>query len=164
MKMATYRMIVDDLVSGITGMFVQKTEASGRERRYVIEYKPATTLGFASKVEKIPSTVPPEGIIEVAGSKCADGRPRMYIISYGRDDLHPPLVPILASQQMGDTIKKLDELSVATETKQESLRAQQRIIDSNRESIVKETMKLQKEVGGQRRPERGFLGMNLGEE
>ena len=159
------RAVLIDLVSGIVGNYIRKYEASGRERRYVIEYKEANTKGMMSSVKKLPSTIPPEGILEFPGVQLLDGRPWVVVISYGRDDLHPPLIKSAIDSNLGATIKKLDELSISSETKQESMDARQRIMDRNREQIVKDAMKINKEVGGGKdRDKRGFLGMNIGEE
>lgn len=160
-----YRVVVNDIVSGIIGMFYSKEEAPGRERRYVIKYKPPTMLGVMGKPQALPSTVPPEGMIEIPGTQCADGYPRLIVFSYGRDDLYPPLVPSLAQKRIGDTIKKLDELSVSTETKQEALEARERILDRSREKIVKDSVKLGQEISqSAKKRSGGFISMDVDED
>jgi len=157
-----YNMIVEDLCVGIIGMFHSKKEAPGKLRRYIIEYKPATMGGFASKPKRIPSTVPPEGIIEIPGTQCADGFPRLIIFSYGNDDLYPPLIPTLAQAKIGDTITKLDELAIKSESKMASLNAQQRMHDRDKGKAVKESVDLAKSVSGdKKRRKPGFISMDL---
>lgn len=159
-----YRVLVEDLVSGIVGMFHDKYEAPGKERRYIIEYKPPSMLGVVSKTKKLPSTVPPEGIVEIPGTKCVDGYPRLIVFSYGNDDLYPPLIPNLVKENVSEAIQQLDKLSVQAETKSEALEARQRVMDRNREKIVKDAMKLGKETQKRGRRDRGFISMDIGDE
>lgn len=162
--MVKSRAVLIDLVSGLVANYVRKYEANGRERRYVIEYKDANAKGIMGKTKKLPSTIPPEGMLEFAGVKLLGGRPWVVVFSYGRDDLYPPLLQSQLNLHYGEVVRKLDELSISTETKQEAIEARQRIMDRGEQETAKKLKELQKEVGSRRRPERGFLGMNIGEE
>jgi len=134
-------ILVDDLVSGINGVFVRKEPAPNAEGRVVIYYKKPTMGQFFEKPQKIPANVPINGIIEVPGVKCADGFGRIIIFSYGDDLMHPPLITNLIKESVGDLIKALEKANKQLSLKSSSLEAKERVIDRHVDEIVEKRLK-----------------------
>ena len=137
-------ILVDDLVSGINGVFVKKEPAPNAEGRVIIYYKKPTISQFFEKPQKIPANVPVSGIIEVPGVKCADGFGRIIIFSYGDDLMHPPLITNLIKENVGDLIKSLEKANKQLSLKSSALEAKERVMDRHVDEIVEKRLKASK--------------------
>jgi hypothetical protein len=160
------RTLVDDLVSGIVGIFEEKELAPGQDRnKYIIWYKSAKMFGWWQGRQKIPAAIPIEGMVEVPGTQCADGNARIIIFSYGNDTVHPPLIPYLIEHRIGDTIRAMDQLSSTVEQKDEALSAQERAFARNKEETVEKFAEAADKLNTRKRDRReGFISRGLGED
>lgn len=147
--------LVEDLCNGILGVFHHKEPSPGQEFRFVIFYKPAGFMGLFSKPKKLPAAVPPDGILEVAGSKCSDGYPRMIIWSYGNDDIYPPLIPSLLKSKHGEIIKKMEDMSLNIEERREAMESEKRVFDRSKEAEIEKVGKMAKGLSQRDKPKRG---------
>ena len=134
-------ILVDDLVSGINGVFVKKEPAPAQEGRVIIYYKKPNINQFFEKPQKIPANVPIEGIIEIPGVKCTDGFGRIIIFSYGDDLMHPPLIMSLIKNKVGDLIKALEKANKDLSMKSNTLEAKERLLQRGLDEEVDKRLK-----------------------
>lgn len=162
--MARDDVVFIDEVSGIVGMFIRKYPSNSKERRFIIEYKPATLFGKVAKVKKLPVAIPPDGIYEKASTEGDDGRRWVVIKSYGNDDLYPNLFGTKVHERMTDLTRQLDNFTVNVETSSEAIAAEKRIINRNKGEIVKDAVNLSKEASQHQKKTNGLFPINMGEE
>ena len=154
--------IVEDLVSGIIGIFDRKEPAPNKEFRLLIYYKPPTPFGFLSKSRRLPSSIPKDGLIEIPASMCDDGHSRMVIFSYGDDTIHPPVISGAIKQKVGDIIKNMELMRLEMEQKSESLITEKRLFERNKDEEIKKAVE-RKELPNKTKRSRGLFP-NIGED
>lgn len=130
-------MIVEDIVSGIIGMFV-RTEIAQEFRLYVF-YKEANAFGFWGKEKRIQAAIPKDGMIEVPGTACMDGRARLFIFSYGDEKYHP-VIPMMMNRKIDDAIIRAESMSITAETKSAALQTEKTVFERSKDELVKKAI------------------------